>query len=181
MRFYDGARERICRLGLADVFLEVQQIIIETEVRLLESEMANSSAVVREKIDASFTASGGWKLSKSGDVDWVKRVRYNETILARLGVEVQVSARSDQLVRDLVHLRNRLQEAQIDAGVVIVPNDRMSTFLPDRTPALRDAIRIFEDEFKEAKEYPIIIMAVEHDGPGAILPKRITNLGKKSR
>lgn len=33
----------------------------------------------------------------------------------------------------------------IDIGVIIVPSDRTQTFLTDRTPSLRDAIRYVED------------------------------------
>jgi hypothetical protein len=178
VKFYDGAKERICRLGLSALFLEVQEVIFETEVFLLEESQANGAAVIRERLDAAFKAKGEWTFNKSGDIDWIKRIRYNATVLARLGVEIQVSSRSDQLTRDLVHLRNSLREGKIDAGVVVVPSDRLQTFLTDRTPALRDAIRIFEDEFKEAKEYPIVVIAIEHDGIGGALPKKTTNRGK---
>lgn len=159
------------------LFLEVQQIIFETEVYALEEDEANGAAVIRERLDAAFKSKGEWVSNKSGDVDWVKKIRYNLTVLARMGVEIQVSSRSDQLTRDLVHLRNSLREGKIDAGVVIVPSDRLQSFLTDRTPSLKDAIRIFEGEFKEAQEYPITIIAIEHDGPGEALPKKKTNLG----
>src|SRR5437016_3318522 len=82
------------------------------------------------------------------------------------GVELQVSARSDLVVRDLVHLRNSLAESEIDAGVIIVPSDRMGRFLPDRTPTLRETIKYIEQEFKEAMATPLVIIAIEHDGPG---------------
>ncbi len=163
------------------LFLEVQQIIFETEVYALEESEANGAAVIRERLDAAFKSKEEWVLNKSGDVDWVKKIRYNLTVLARLGVEIQVSSRSDQLTRDLVHLRNSLREGKIDAGIVIVPSDRFQSFLTDRTPSLKDAIRIFEDEFKEAQEYPIVVIAIEHDGPGDALPKKKTNLGKNKR
>jgi hypothetical protein len=71
-----------------------------------------------------------------------------------------------------VHLRNSLQEATIDIGVIVVPSDVLQKFLPDRTPCFSDAVRYIEQEFKEAMTYPIIVMAVEHDGPGKALPKQ---------
>jgi len=178
MKFYDGSKERICRLGLSEIFLEVQQIIFETKINLLEQKEANGAAFIREKLDESFKSKKEWQFSKTGDIDWIKKMRYNCTVLARLGVEIQVSSRSDQLTRDLVHLRNNLREGKIDTGVVIVPSDKMQYFLTDRTPSLRDAERIFEDEFKEAKEYPIIVIAIEHDGIGDALPKKRTNVGR---
>jgi hypothetical protein len=178
-RYYDGAKDKVCRLGLADLFLEVPQIVLDTQVDLLEESQANGAAVVREALDEQFARRDDWELTKSGGVDWVKRLRYNQTFLARLGVEVQVSARSDLLIRDIVHLRNSIQCGEIEVGIIIVPDDRMQGFLTDRTPSYRDAIRYIETEFKEAMNFPIVVLAVEHDGPGPPLPKKVTNTGKK--
>lgn len=53
----------------------------------------------------------------------------------------------------------------------------MQVFLPDRTPSYRDAIRYVEQEFKEAMTFPIIIVAIEHDGPSdKPIPKKKTNI-----
>jgi len=175
--YYGGARDKICRLGLADLFLELQEIILQTPIVLEESREANGAAAIREALDKSFSAGKDWVGIKAGGVDWVKRVRYNQTFLARLGVEVQVSARSDLLIRDVVHLRNSLQKADIDVGVIVVPDDRMQKFLPDRTPSYSDALRYIEVEFKEATTFPIVVVGIEHDGPGAAIAKKKTNLG----
>jgi len=172
IRFYDGAKDKICRLGLAHLFLELQEIILGTRIAVLEEKQANGAAVIRELLDQSFKKLEGWKQAGAGGIDWIKRIRYNQTIIARIGVEIQVSARSDLLVRDIVHLRNDLQSGAIDVGVVVVPNDRLSFYLPDRTPSLRDAIRYVEHEFKEAMTFPLVIIAVEHDEPGDALPKK---------
>lgn len=177
MRFYGGAREKVCRLGLADLFLELQQIIFETVVNIEETKEGNGAASVREAIDASFDARVDWVKKQSGGVDRIKRIRYNSTFIARIGVEIQVSARSDILIRDVVHLRKCLQDGEIDVGVIVVPSDNFQTFLPDRTPALRDAVRYIEQEFPEATKLPIILLALEHDGIGVALPKKVTNRG----
>src|SRR5256885_462819 len=95
IRYYGGARDKVARLGLAHLFLELQQLLLDTELYLLEVKDANGGAVVREAIDKSFVDATGWESKKSGDIDWVKRARYNETIISRVGVELQVSARSD--------------------------------------------------------------------------------------
>jgi len=172
MRFYDGARERACRLGLADLLLELQDVLLSVDVRLKEERDANGAATLRKLIDAEFEARGGWEKTSAGGVDWIKKLRYNQTILVRLGVELQVSARSDMLIRDVVHLRHSIDEGAIDVGVVVVPDDRLQVFLPDRTPAFKDAIRYIEEEFREAMKYPLVIIAIEHDGPGEALPKQ---------
>lgn len=148
---------------------------------LEESREANGAAGIREALDASFSVGEDWICLKTGGIDWIKRVRYNQTFLARLGVEVQVSARSDLLIRDVVHLRNSLQQAEIDVGVIVVPDDRMQKFLTDRTPSYSDAVRYIEVEFKEAMTFPIVIVGVEHDGVGPAIPKRKTNLGPGRR
>jgi hypothetical protein len=177
IRFYGGAREKVCRLGLAELFLELQQIIFETPIEVLEAPQANGAAIIREALDTKFKAGLNWKQAKTGGIDWIKRIRYNASILARLGVEIQVSARSDLIIRDLVHLRNSLQKSEIDVGVIVVPSDRLQTFLTDRTPAFRDAVRYIEQEFKEAVNFPIILIAIEHDRAGKALPKKRTNKG----
>ena len=162
---------------MADLFLELHEIIFRTRILLEEKLKANGAGGIREALDNSFSEGQDWVGIKAGGIDWVKRVRFNQTFLARLGVEIQVSARSDLLIRDVVHLRNSLQQAEIDVGVIVVPADRMQKFLTDRTPSFSDAIRYIEVEFKEATTFPIVIIAIEHDGLGPALPKRTTNLG----
>src|SRR6266849_6623456 len=106
IKYYGGARDKIARLGLSHLFLELQQIILDTPLFLVEVKHGNGAAAVREAIDKGFVAATGWVNKQTGDVDWVKRYRFNESMIAKLGVELQVSARSDLIVRDLVHLRN---------------------------------------------------------------------------
>jgi hypothetical protein len=60
----------------------------------------------------------------------------------------------------------------IDVAVIVVPSDRLEQFLPDRSPAFRDAVRYIEVEFQEAMTFPIIVMAIEHDGAGPALTKQ---------
>jgi len=42
-------------------------------------------------------------------------------------VEIQVSARSDMLIRDFVRLRNSLQQGEIDVGFIVVPSVRLQS------------------------------------------------------
>ena len=180
LRFYGGARQRTCRLGLADIFLEVQEILLSAQVAVKEETQANGAAVIRELLDAEFKKRADWKGNKTGDIDWIKRFRYNSTLIARLGVEVQISARSDLLIRDIIHLRNKLQAGDIDVGVIVVPDDRLQRFLTDRTPSFSEAVKYMEVEFPEAKTYDIVLIAVEHDATSDTpLPKKRTNRGRK--
>lgn len=170
--FYNGAEIKINRLGLLPLIQEIEEIIFKTEVFLLEQKNANGAAEIRKRLDKGFEDAKGWKQQKTGGVDWKKTLTYNSTVKVSLGVEIQVSARSDLLVRDIVHLRNSLQSGEIDLGVIVVPSDRLQEFLPDRTPSFRDAIRYIEEEFREAMTYPITVISIEHDGSGSALPKQ---------
>ena len=179
IRFYGGSREKICRLGLAHLFLELLEILVSTDVRVLRKKQANGAGRVRELIDERFNTFEDWVQSKSGDVDWMKRIRYNQTIVSRLGVEIQVSGRSDLLARDIVHIRNNLQDSHIDAGVIVVPSDEFEYWLTDRVANFSYAVRYVEEELREAKDYPIVLLAVEHDGfSDEALPKKRTNKGR---
>ena len=178
IRFYGGAREKVCRLGLSHIFLELLEILISTNVRVLKKKQANGAGRVREMIDEQFGNYQDWIQSKTGDVDWIKKLRYNQTILSRMGVEIQVSGRSDLLARDIVHIRNKLQGSHIDAGAIVVPSDEFEHFLTDRVANFSYAVRYVEKELREAKDYPIVLLAVEHDGySDHPLPKKVTNKG----
>lgn len=88
-----------------------------------------------------------------------------------IGVEVQVSARSDLVVIDILHLRNAIENGSIDVGVIIVPSDTMAYYLTDRCPSLRETVNALEHSMR-GQNLPIVVIAIEHDGPGAALPKR---------
>jgi hypothetical protein len=170
----------VCRLGLSHIFLELLEILVSTEIRVLNQKQANGAGRVRELIDHRFAEYEDWVQSKSGDVDWVKRFRYNQTIVSRIGVEIQVSGRSDLLARDIIHIRNNLQDSHIDIGAIVVPSDEFEFLLTDRVANFSYAVRYVEQELREAKDYPIVLLAVEHDGySDDPLPKKITNKGSR--
>lgn len=172
LELYNGAKEKIGRLGAATLFLEVLELLLTTKVFLLEQKEANGAAYIRQKLDERFANADGWIKQQTGGIDWKKQIKFNATIAVSIGVEIQVSARSDLLIRDIVHLRNSIQQGHIDVGLIVVPSEYLQRFLPDRTPSLKDAIRYIEEEFTEAMSYPIGIISVEHDGTGDVLPKQ---------
>lgn len=89
-----------------------------------------------------------------------------------IGVEVQFSGRSDSgIIMDLHHLREAITSGLIDVGVLVVANATMAGFLTDRTPQLKDAERHIRHGFEL---FPLLILAVQHDGPGPALSKRVT-------
>lgn len=168
--FYNGAKERIDRLGI-DMFEEVIKLLEETKLFVLEEKDKNSGAVVRELIDAAFQQAEGWVKVQTGDVDWRKSRKIDGSEVA-IGVEVQVSARSDLVVIDIMHLRDAIEKGSIDVGVIIVPSDKTAYFLTDRCPTLRETTGAIEK--LRSQNLPLVVLAVEHDGPGAMLPKKKT-------
>jgi len=56
---------------------------------------------------------GDWTNQASGDVDWIK-CRIVDGVRVCVGVEVQVSARSDLIFRDIVHFQKQMREGEID-------------------------------------------------------------------
>lgn len=166
---YDGFHEKVVRLGLNAVLDEARAVLGNFELRVLEVKDSNGGAALREIIDGRFASAGGWVKKQTGDVDWTKCHRVNGTQVC-LGIEVQMSARSDMLVMDVHHLRTSMAEGRIDVGVLAVPSDALGVFLTDRGPCLSDARR--HVEFARATDLPLLLIGLTHDGPGDALRKR---------
>lgn len=168
-KFYNGAQERIGRLGLTPLLDELRGIVKGFQLRVKESKDANGGAAVRKLIDARFKVATGWDKKQSGDVDWTKCQVINGTRVC-IGVEIQFSARSDLVVVDLIHLRKALVRGRIDVGVLVVPDDKLAIFLTDRGPKMSNA----KQHVVEAKveDFPLVLISLEHDGPGPPLAKQ---------
>jgi len=174
---YNGAIERIDRLGLPKLVDELRKIITGFELRVQEERDANGGAAVRKMLDARFAEAGGWTKNQTGGIDWQKCLVVNGTRVC-MGVEVQFSARSDLLVMDIIHLRKGITKGEIDVGILVVPTDRLSVFLTDRGPAISDAKKHVSEA--RAEDLPLLLMAVEHDGPGPALAKQEKKSRKKA-
>jgi hypothetical protein len=96
-----------------------------------------------------------------------------------VGVEIQVSARSDLLVMDMIHLNAAFRAGRLDVGVIIVPSDRLCRFLTDRGPSISDAKR--HANVARLEDSPLVLFAIEHDGPGPALAKQFKRTIKKGR
>lgn len=70
---------------------------------------------------------------------------------------------------DLIHLREQLLQGMIDLAVLVVPSDRLGGFLTDRVAKLSEAMRHIQ--MGRFEDTPFVLIAFEHDGPGARLPK----------
>jgi hypothetical protein len=169
-RDYNGFAQKIERLGLTQLLVEAVSTL-DAPLYVLEEREANGTKGLRQSIDNAFGGIDGWKPVKSGGIDWTKTEPQGGT----LGVEVQVSGRSDMLAVDVLHLKNKLRAGEIDAGLIIVPDDALSRYLTDRTPNFATAIKHVSEN---ANDLPIRVQAFHHNGPGPALPKMRTNLGR---
>jgi hypothetical protein len=139
---FDGADALIHRLGLDELLTEVRDILTSFPLLVKEDRDANSAKAVRVLIDAQFMRAGGWTQKKTGGVDWIKRQAINgRPRHICVGVEIQVSGRSDMLSVDFIHLRNELLQGAIDLAVLVVPSDLLGKFLTDRVAKLSEAKR----------------------------------------
>jgi hypothetical protein len=168
---FDGAEALIQRLGLNELLDEVRKIVSGFTLLVEERKDANGSGKLREIIDARFKEAGGWTQKRSGGVDWIKKQAINSRPrYICVGVEIQVSGRSDMLSVDLIHLKKELLQGMIDLAVLVVPSDKLGLFLTDRVARLAEAKRHID--MARAEEMPFILMAIEHDGPGPPLKKQ---------
>lgn len=134
-----------------------------------EKQDSNGGAAVRKLIDEQFDGLGGWTKKVSGDMDWIKCKVVNGTRVC-IGVEVQVSARSDLLVMGMIHLNAAFRDGRIDVGVVIVPSDKLGKFLTDRAPCMSDAKK--HANATRLEDSSLVLLAIEHDGAGPSLAKQ---------
>lgn len=173
---YNGAEERISRLGLTPVFDELVKILSDFELLISEKRDDNSGGTIREMFDARFDEATGWKKGRSGEIDRLKCLVINGARVC-LGVEIQISARGGLLIRDVVHLRNAIVKGEIDLGIIVVPTDATAVFLTDRGPSYSEAVSSVRDA--RAEEFPLVVLALQHDGAGAPIPKKLTRQGKE--
>ena len=174
---FNGVLARIERLGLSSLMNELRAIVTDFRLEVEESVDSNGGAALRELIDDRFVTATGWVKKQTGGIDWTKCHAVNGTRTC-IGVEVQVSARSDLLVMDIVHIRDAIEIGAIDVGVLVVPSDKLAAFLTDRAPCWSDAIR--HVGHAKAADLPLLVLAIEHDGAGVALKKRKKRSGSRN-
>jgi hypothetical protein len=167
--YFVGTKERIRRLGLTPIVDEIRSALTGFQLLLRGKKDSNGGAAVRKLIDEQFDRLGGWTKKVSGDLDWIKCKIVNGTSVC-IGVEVQVSAGSDLLFMDMIHLDAAFREGRIDVGFVIVPSDKLSKFLTDRAPCMSDAKK--HAKAARLEDSSLVLLGIEHDGAGPPLAKQ---------
>ena len=169
---YDGFTQRVQRHELGKIIQEIRDTIESFTLEISETKHANGTKWIREQIDLGFESLGGWQKIIVGGVDWTKSSERGAVV----GVEVQVSGRSDLLAVDVLHLQNELNAGNLDVGIIVVPDDILSRYLTDRTPNLRTAKKHTEPH---AHNMPVCLISFRHDEVGPPIPKTRTNLGRE--
>ena len=173
--FFNGSEQRIARLGLQPLWEELEEALAGFELRVEERRDSNSAGEVRALFDKGFQNLQGWSKKQTGGVDWTKCHSVNGTTVC-LGVEIQISARSDMLIVDVVHLRDEITAGNIDVGVIVVPSDELAVYLTDRVARFTDAKKAVERA--RAQDLTLAILSIRHDGVGPAIPKRRTRQGR---
>src|SRR5437660_72204 len=122
---YNGFVAKVQRLGLTSLVNEATATVSSFQLSVKEAKHANGTRGLRQTIDQAFESIGGWSKLSSGGIDWKKTNQQG----ASLGVEVQVSGRSDMLAVDIMHLKEELTQGAIDVGLIIVPDNELSRYL----------------------------------------------------
>lgn len=94
------------RLGLEPLSAEIEQMLRDHAALVTEEKQANGAAELRQQLDVLFEKE--WTQAKVGDIDWIRCKKINGTQVC-VGVEIQVSARSEMLYKDRLHLRRRIE------------------------------------------------------------------------
>jgi hypothetical protein len=174
IRYFDGAEAKLRRLELGSLLEEALRGIQSITLYLVEAESAKDVTELQEQLDGLFKDDR--TPAKVGDTGWVRCKSINGTHVC-LGVEIQVSGRREMLYKDVLHLRRRIECGDIDLGVIVVPSDQLQRFLPDRTPSSSYAVKVIKEQ--DADRLPIILIEIEHDGPGPALIKPTTNTSRR--
>ena len=180
---YNAVLEKVERLALFRILDEVGQILTGFSLTVLEERNKNGGKAVREMLDICFLERG-WIPEEEGmgDIDWIKRIAIDGVTIA-VGVELQVSGRGGgSHLSDIIHLRAGLTEAgdgRIDIGLLVVPTDRLAVYLTDRVEGITKVKGYLKS--MKAEDLPLLVLALEHDGPGPALPKQQKRSGAEPK
>jgi hypothetical protein len=175
--FFGGSEERLDRLGLINVWKELENILTNFQLCLDKGDNKDSGIVLRKLIDARFRSTR-WKGKRSGGVNWTRCHKIGDVnVCVGAQIQLSVSAESDLLLVDLQYLRDEISGGRIDVGVMVVPSNNLAYFLTDGVARYSDAVKAVERA--GASYLPLAVLALEHDGLGPSLIKGQPGHGKK--
>lgn len=180
LKTFNGTETKLNRLGLRPLWEELKEILTGFHLNIQERLHANSAVHTRHVLEHRFEMVTGWSRRRTGELYWSKHLTKNNSRVC-LGVKIRIAGRhdlspQDLLIMEIVGLSQQLIRGSIDIAALVVPSAQFSVYLGNRAPNLVDAIRAVERT--RATDLPLIILALEHDGPGRPLPKKRTRQGR---
>jgi hypothetical protein len=173
-RFFDGTEEKINRLGLKGTWKELEHILTGFEFGLEDCTDGDTAVALRNRFDDRFRSTRKWKKRRPQNIDWMKCLKVNGTEVC-FGVKIQlsVSAQSDFLLVDLQYLYDEIIKGHIDVAVIVVPSNKLASFLADGVAQFADAVKAIDRA--RASDLLLAVLAIEDDGPALL--KRLTPQG----
>ncbi|QGZ95668.1 hypothetical protein [Terricaulis silvestris] len=109
---FNGFDQKVIRLKLEPIMAEIEATLSGFPLLIEETRHANGTQGIRQAIDHEFSRHSGWKNIAVGGVDWTKTNADGRAV----GVEVQVSGRSDLLAVDVMHLSEQLTDGSVECA-----------------------------------------------------------------
>jgi hypothetical protein len=160
--FFDGSRERLDRLGMMNIWTELEAVLTAFEINFVKTDEVNAGAKLRKLLSGRFRSRRMWRTKCSQGNGWTGSHQVQGATVS-LGVQLQFSvpAESDLLLVNLQYLRDELATGRIDVGALVVPSDNLCQFLTDGVARISDALKAVERT--GASYLPLVILALDHD------------------
>ena len=112
IQYRNDALDKITRLGLAHIFLEIQNVIFKAE----------SGEPNPEKICGNITESmkelSDWSTSEIAGIDWIKSFKYRKTLIASIGLKICIPE-----ISGMDAFISCLKSGLVDVGIITVLQD----------------------------------------------------------
>ncbi len=180
VKTFNGTVRKVNRLGLGGVLEELRRFVGQFSPLNGEMIYVDPGKMIGESLQG-FLSRAGWTRHRAGRGYWKKSLTI-DGVEVSLGTRVQLNRRKglnarDAMTVEVVGLANRITSGAIDVGALVVAEDRLAMRLGRRVPSFSEAVEAVER--CGTTDLPLIILALEHDGPGPALPKKRTRQGKQ--
>lgn len=173
VRAFDGAENKIKRLGLGHVWNEVRAVLTGFHLEVEARFPANDAAVLVEVLNRRFAMTEGWARRKVGGRLWVKALVVDGAQIC-VGVRLQVSGRRDVsgpdlMIVEVTTLAQVMISGSVDVAILVVPSDELSAYLGRRSPKFSDAMRAAERS--SFTDLPFMVVGLQPDTVRPVRPQ----------
>lgn len=146
IKYRNDALDKLTRLGLAHIFLEIENVIFAT---LSRGEEARQTC---ERLTDSMKKVPEWTASEIAGLDWIKSFRYRKTLIASIGLKICIPD-----ISGIGAFAECLKSGLVDVGIIIVLEKH------DDSGAKEAMRRQLDLELENFTEAPYIILFTELD------------------